>query len=342
MDYPAINLSLDRSLQGQYYTTQPGPYDLWAIEFGYSPGLDAPREGEGREAVLARSTEPRLAFGNDADDMRSPERGIDPRVMINDMSNDAITYSVQRFQLINNLYPELRGKFAVEGASHHALTDAFNVLTVQYLLSARVISRYIGGVYVDRAFVGQPDAGTPLMPVDRRDQKRAMEALSEYVFAPEAFDTPGELYNYLQLQRRSFDFWEQTEDPKLTDRVLSMHKSVLDHLLHARLLKRLSDSRLYGNEYRLDEYLTDLTRAVFEADAKGNVMPYRQNLQVEYVNRLIGVISAESAYDHLARSAAFTSLSEIKTLVSRARGNAESRSHRRYLSRRIRNALEEI
>ena len=30
--------------------------------------------------LLARSTEPALAFGNDADDMRSPGGGIDPRV----------------------------------------------------------------------------------------------------------------------------------------------------------------------------------------------------------------------------------------------------------------------
>ncbi len=36
MDYPAINIALDRSKQGDYYTTKPGPYDLWAIEYGYT------------------------------------------------------------------------------------------------------------------------------------------------------------------------------------------------------------------------------------------------------------------------------------------------------------------
>ncbi len=41
MDYPAINVSLDRSKQGDYYTTKAGPYDLWAIEFGYSPSTEA-------------------------------------------------------------------------------------------------------------------------------------------------------------------------------------------------------------------------------------------------------------------------------------------------------------
>ena len=37
MDYPAINVSLDRSKQGDYYTTKAGPYDIWAIEYGYTP-----------------------------------------------------------------------------------------------------------------------------------------------------------------------------------------------------------------------------------------------------------------------------------------------------------------
>jgi hypothetical protein len=31
MDYPAINISLNRKAQGDYYTTKPGPYDIWAL-----------------------------------------------------------------------------------------------------------------------------------------------------------------------------------------------------------------------------------------------------------------------------------------------------------------------
>ena len=41
MDYPAINVSLDRSKQGDYYTTKAGPYDIWAIEYGYTPFSEA-------------------------------------------------------------------------------------------------------------------------------------------------------------------------------------------------------------------------------------------------------------------------------------------------------------
>ena len=48
--------------------------------------------------------------------------------------------------------------------------------------AAATISRFIGGVYVDRAVSGQPEAGLPLFPVPYLTQKQAMEALDKHVF----------------------------------------------------------------------------------------------------------------------------------------------------------------
>ena len=89
MDYAGINLTMDKASQGQYYDMAVGPYDVWAVQFGYTPFKD---DSE-REALLARSTEPELIFGNDADDMRSPGKAIDPRVMTGDLSNDCLLYT---------------------------------------------------------------------------------------------------------------------------------------------------------------------------------------------------------------------------------------------------------
>ena len=33
MDYVPSNISPDKKHQGQFYTTTPGPYDIWAIQF---------------------------------------------------------------------------------------------------------------------------------------------------------------------------------------------------------------------------------------------------------------------------------------------------------------------
>src|SRR6187399_1926844 len=103
MDYPAVNVSSDRSKQGDYYTTKAGPYDIWAIEFGYTP-FSPSEETEGLKKILERSTQPGYLFGNDAYDMRSAGfGGIDPRFMVGDMSSDMVVYAEDRFALVNSL-----------------------------------------------------------------------------------------------------------------------------------------------------------------------------------------------------------------------------------------------
>jgi hypothetical protein len=344
MDYPAINLALPGEPQGLYYTTKPGPYDFWAIEFGYSEALDDPDEERSRlRNLLERSTDPALAFGNDADDMRSPGKAIDPRVMIGDMSSDAISYAIGRFQLVRQVMEQVKDKYSIEGESWHDLRNAYLLLTGQYGASAAVISRYIGGVYVDRAKAGQPGGNQPFTPVSLEDQRRAMEALRTFVFAPDAFQAPDGLYSYLQMQRRGFDFFSEPEDPKIHERTLNIQRNILNHLLHPRVLKRLSDSRLYGNEYTLPMFMIDLTQAVFGEDAQTNVNTFRQNLQIEYVNRLARMINSDSRsqFDHLSQSMALHSLRNVrKLLAARNPGNTETQAHTAHVLHLIDRALD--
>ena len=66
----------------------------------YSPALaDVAAEHDRLDKILARSIDPQLAFGNDADDMRAPGYGIDPRINVGDMSNDGITYEIARTEI---------------------------------------------------------------------------------------------------------------------------------------------------------------------------------------------------------------------------------------------------
>ncbi len=340
MDYPAINFAPPGMEQTQFYSVRPGPYDDWAIEFGYSPDVDDPQR---REALLARSTEPALAFGNDADDMRSPGKAIDPRVNIFDMSSDPITYVDRRLDLVAAVTGKLRQRYGTPGESYQALHDGYRATVNEQRRAATVLSRYIGGVHVNRAVVGQPGAETPLVPVAAEEQRRAMRLLADRVFAPGAIEADPELYRHLQQQRRGFDFFEDNEDPKLHDMALAVQTAALDHLLHPAVQKRITDSRLYGNEYPLDEVMQDLTEAVFRADLREPVSSVRQNLQTEYVNRLIGMVGDGGAgYDHVARAVAFASLENIREMLEDHRGaNAETRAHRGYLLHLIRRGLDE-
>ena len=149
----------------------------------------------------------------------------------------------------------------------------------------------------------------------------------------------------LLAQRRGFGHYEITEDPKLHTAVLAAQKEILDQLLHATVLARLTDSRSYGNEYTLAAMMTDLTNAVFEEDLEGEVNSRRQNLQTEYVNRLIAIAppgSGKPPYDHLSQSMALNRLRWIEDKLASAQSpNLETAAHREGLLYRIRRALDE-
>ena len=340
MDYAAINLTKDRSKQGQYVDVAVGPYDVWAIQFGYTPfkSLDE------KSNLLARSTEPELIFGNDADDMRSPGKAIDPRVMVGDLSNDQITYSNNIFELIDEMMKEVKTKFSIKGESYQELRRVYYVLSRQRAIAAGVTSRFIGGVYVDRAMVGQKGGTKPYSPVSLVDQKRAMKTLKKYVFAPDAFNSPNELYNYLALQRRGYNFFRGSEDPKIHKQVLTYQKNVLAHVLHYNTTQRLVDSELYGNEYSLSTMMTDLNNAIFKVDIASNVNSFRQNLQVAYTKKLITMIVGPKSKQYVssAQSMAIYNLQQIQKLVGNGGGNISTKAHKAHLKTLIVNALKEI
>ena len=124
--------------------------------------------------------------------------------------------------------------------------------------------------------------------------------------------------------------------------MLSVQKRVLDHLLHPRTLQRISDSRLYGNDYELTQMLDQLTGAIFDADMRGSVNSIRQNLQVEYVQRLVSMWRGKKSrrVSNLARSAVFAQLEKLaKQLSGKRRGNAATKVHRRHLQFLVDRAL---
>ena len=340
MDYAAINLTRDRSKQGQFEDVAVGPYDIWAIQFAYTSFKSEKQKND----LLNRSTEPELIFGNDADDMRSPGKAIDPRVMVGDLSNDQITYSNNIFELVDEMLKEVKTKFSIEGESYQELRRVYYVLNRQRSNAAGVVSRFIGGVYVERAMVGQKGQSMPYTPVSYLDQKRAMETLSKHVFSPDAFNSPNDLYNYLAMQRRGFDFFRGPEDPKIHSQVLSYQTNILKHILHPNTLQRIVDSELYGNNYGLSLMMTDLNNAIFKKDAQTSVNSFRQNLQVAYTKKLISMVTGNSAGKYISSSKAMAiyTLKNINKKAINNSGDVSTKAHRLHLRTLIDNALKEI
>ena len=335
MDYPALNLNPNPKIKSPYADSSVGHYDKWAIEFGYKP-FNSEQE---RNEILSRSTDPLLIFGNDADILYS-SRGIDPRVQTNDMSSDPISYSIDRMLLVNELFDDILDKFQISGNTYEDLRRAFFNLNSQYAGAASAISKFIGGVYVERSVIGQKGSKKPYTPVNYKDQKRAFKALDKYIFSSDNYKIPSEIINYLARQRRGFEFYSGPEDPKIHDLILSNQARILSQLMAPNTLQRLKDSELYGNKYKLSEFMTDLNKSIF-SEIDGNIDSFRQNLQIVYTKRLVDIISSDKGkrYKNHAKSLALLNLNEIMESIN-SNGNISSRAHKMHLKSIIEKALD--
>ncbi|TDU70626.1 uncharacterized protein DUF5117 [Prosthecobacter fusiformis] len=340
MDYMPANIAPLGVKQGEYYITKPGPYDHWAIEYGYSEALEDPEADVKRlKKIAARSHQPELAFGNDADDMRSVGSGIDPRAMIYDMSADPVAYGSQRCELVKARLAELLTKEPRQDESWHSLTQAYITLTSESANALVAMSRYIGGVYVERAFVGQAPGTTPYVPAPKVRQEAALAAIGQYAFSPDAWSLPPDLISHLQQQRRGFDFRHEDEAPKLHERIAQLQKSLLDHFTHTDTQRRILDSALYGNEVLLPQVMSTLTTAIFTGDPAAGPNTMRQNLQSEYLDRLLKIVNS-SSYLPAAQAVAFGEIERIRTILS-APPLVVTPSHALFLTYKIKRGLDQ-
>ena len=204
MEYPAINITKDPKNQGLFFDIKPGPYDIWAIEYGYSDYEDTESEINGLSSILARSTEKELAFANDAMDMRSPGKGSDPDAMIFDLSSTQLEHSLDKIEMIYKILDGLKDKYTGENDTYEELYRSYRTLVYSYYQALNVVSRQIGGVKVDLAHTDQNTEVKPFVSVDKETQKKALKIISEYGFSNKMLLQP-DLFPYLQKQRRGFN-----------------------------------------------------------------------------------------------------------------------------------------
>lgn len=330
MDYPAINLPADLTEEVQYSQEIPGPYDIWAIQYGYTPDEAA------LPAILARSTQTEHFLGNDADDLRRPGTHIDPRVMINDLSSDPVSWAEGRIALINDSLETLPERFVQEGETYQPLLTSYLILSGQRFGAANVASRHVGGIYNNRSEVGQDGAQTPFIPVPRAKQEQALRVLETAVFGPDAFTIEEAYADQLQRQRRQFDHFGTDEDPGLHARAFGQQQAILAHLTSSNLLDRMVDVSRYGGDYPVADYMADLTAIIYEDDVRGTPNTYRQNLQVAYLQSLIAIVGDTGGYPPVARSAALASILDVKGWLGADwmpdfSGSREARAHRAHL-----------
>ncbi|MBT7895944.1 MAG: zinc-dependent metalloprotease [Flavobacteriales bacterium] len=325
MDYPAININKNPEEQALFFDIKPGFYDVWAIKFGYSQFSE--NEEEGISKILSRSTEKELAFANDALDMRSPGKGSDPNAMIYDLSSNQLDHSVDKINMVTDILKDLKTKYTSNNDTYEELYRSYINLVYSYYQALNIVTRQIGGVYIDLSHTDQNTDNKPFESVDKETQKKAMDIIAKYGFSNKIL-LQDDLFPYLQKQRRGFNV---STDPTIHQRILRYQNYLLNHLLNSKVLLRISNSSLYGNNYKLPYYMIDLRNSIFESDMDKNISTVRQNLQVSYVNRLLSIVNSKSSYDNFAKTSAFYNLNWLKDNLDNSIGNLQTRQHKDYL-----------
>ncbi|MEX0716976.1 MAG: zinc-dependent metalloprotease [Planctomycetaceae bacterium] len=356
MDYNPANIAAKDAKQGAYYTPTIGPYDYWAIEYGYKQVSG--KEGEELAKVASRTNEPGHDYATDED-----TRSIDSDPLSNrfDLGNEPIEFAARRMKIAGELLPHVVDRTVEDGEGYQRARQAFGLLFSEYWRTAYFASRFPGGIHVHRDHKGDKDARPPFRIVEADQQRQAMKLLAET-----AFDTPRyepEVLNHLAATRWSH--WGVRDNFRLDypihDYVGMMQGRILAQLTNSMTLSRLHDSELKvaadADAYTLAEHLRTLVDAVFtewkspgEAKEHTNRDPYvssfRRNLQRMALNRLADLVTVDTGAPDDARTLARMHLRDLDRSLGRLLEDDKrefddySRAHLLDAQERIRQVLE--
>ena len=185
MDYTPYNISPKGERQGEFVMSTLGPYDYWAIEYGYKP-LDPATEKAELAKIASRSTEPQLAFATDEDaGYGTMFIGIDPDVNRFDLGSDPIGYYKRTMKLSRELWDRLQDMKLADGESYERLTRSFASGFRTLGRVAPLAAKYVGGVTTRRDRAG---TGRALFePVPAARQREALSLIAGDFFSEKSF-----------------------------------------------------------------------------------------------------------------------------------------------------------
>ena len=361
MDYLPVNIAPKGKTQGDYYTAKIGPYDVWAIEYGYKPLSGGSPEGElpELEKIAGRSGEPSLAYATDED-----TEFADPDPLSNrfDLGNDPLEFARSRAELVAQLMPLIADRMTVKEKGYQRVRQAFGVLIATHGQAMFTAARMIGGLYASRSHKGDANAPAPFRVVEAHKQRDALTLLEQQMFQAGPFTFSPELYN--QLVATKWLHWGarevDREDYPIHDVVLMWQDRVLGRLLDPSLLARIRDSELKvpadQDAFTTAELLDRLTKSVLsEIDSVGPgdytvrkpaIPSFRRSLQRSYLSRLGALAMGSSPASSDAQAIAASQLRSLDVKLTALLAKADlklddySKAHVAEMQSRIRKVLD--
>jgi len=296
MDYIPVNLAAKGQKQGEYWQTELGAYDYWAIEYAYKPlpGAKKPEdELPELKKIASRVAEVGNSYGTDEDTS-------DPRTSVWDIGSDPISFYRQRAELSRELWKNIPTRLAREGSGYQVMRRSFMAGMGEYVPSIGNVTKFIGGVYSNRDHVGDPQGRLPLRPVPADKQRDALALLRTTLFASDSFNVPADLLNRLAPERwwdfSGSTFRQNRLEMPLHDIVLTLQSLTLNQLFRPVTLDRLVDMEMEfpagEKPFTMAEMFNGLKDSIWSELASGTpkVDSFRRALQREHLKRLIDLV----------------------------------------------------
>lgn len=355
MDYSPVNINPAGAKQSAYYTNTIGPYDYWAIEYGYK--VITGDENVELAKIASRSGEPGLDYSTDED----TESG-DPDPLSNrfDLGKDPVAYAQRQTAAVNALFPKILERSVDAGEGYQRARQAFGLLFGEYFRAVSFVARVPGGVYVHRDHKGDAQARPPFKPVDPAQQRAAMKLLGETALASQKYDP--QLLNSLAATR--WRHWGITEasriDYPIHANVSLMQTRVLSQLLSPLTLTRLQDGevKIAANEdaYTMAEHLKLLNESIFSElnappagefnNRNSYISSYRRNLQRAALKQMASIVTNGVGYPEDARVLLRVQLTDLSQKIDAALGKGDlklddyTKAHLLDTKQRIKQVLE--
>ncbi|WP_442946535.1 zinc-dependent metalloprotease [Nostoc sp. 'Peltigera malacea cyanobiont' DB3992] len=327
MDYVPVNIAPQGVQQGDYFPGVIGPYDEWAIEYGYkrfpSTTLEVTipeSEKSFLDQIALESPQPELSYASDEDIW-----DINPLANVWDMSSDVLLYSQWQMDNARFMWQRLDKGYLSKGESYSNLRLKFNKVLKYYFRNATLLSKYIGGQSFRRLHTSNNTAWA-FVPVSLLKQRQALTKLQEYVFADNAFSFSPQLLNQLAPSR--WEHWGNSApnnrlDYPIHDRILSFQSAILRSLLDSDRLNRLQDIELKtlpGEALSIPELFDTLQTGIWtEVFAPGEPKPIssiRRSLQREHLNILLQMMLGTTNTPEDGRTLAWYELRQLQKAIN--------------------------
>lgn len=273
MDYSRFNYVVqpEDKVPVELLIPRIGPYDFFAIEWGYKP-VPGARTAEEEKATLnawlkPQETTPWLRFST------AGSMGADPGELTEAVGDgDAVLATTLGTKNLKRVMGLLLHAVAKDGEDYSELNDVYQAVVGQWTRELNHVAAVVGGFDSQQKHGGQ--AGVRFTPIAKERQKAAVKFLNANLFATPVWLTP------VEIERRLAPMGA-------LNRVLGAQRNVLANLLSAPRMARLMEQEAVDGvkAYRATEFLADVREGVFTELAQPVTVidPWRRNLQRAYL-----------------------------------------------------------